>query len=476
MSAAARKLSITLLLAIFLLCVYRARTQSLTVDEAWVFQLFVSKKLVVMAQQYDACNHVLHTLLMKLLRGILGASELVLRLPSLLGAALYLTGLFRLTRLTLGPWEQLLALAVLTLHPLVLDLMIAARGYGLALGLLTWALYCAVSYHVRGFDPKWLRRAGVLAGLAIAANLTFLVPAAALGLILLLMAGPEGMWRVIDSYAGPAVVVSFLIVVIPLLPAERSNFYFGASTFLESVRSVAETAIKVPGRWPDAWLQGALPALSSIVIPALLALLSFASAVLLVRYIRVGKSGYKLAPFLLTAGTLAGSITLVVLLNQLTGTPYPRSRTGVYLIPLFLLSGFLAIRLLPPLRWPVYAGAALLTAMFMAQTDNRYFLEWSFDASTEELLRRMETDYGPRVVPNVPPKVGGSWVLKPSADYYRMRRNLPWITEVVTTNLESTPLDYYLLAFEDRALVDRLGLHVIYRDQLSGSVLARSTP
>src|SRR3954454_7998866 len=142
MSDVPRRLSIVLLTVVLALCVYRARTQSFTVDEAWVFNSFVNQDLAVMGHTYDACNHVLHTLLMKLSRHYLGTGELALRVPGLIGALLYAIAVYKLTRLVLGGWTQLLAVALLTFHPLVLDFMVAARGYGLGLGLFTLALYC----------------------------------------------------------------------------------------------------------------------------------------------------------------------------------------------------------------------------------------------------------------------------------------------------------------------------------------------
>src|SRR4051794_25452928 len=233
MSDVPRRLSIVLLTVVLALCVYRARTQSFTVDESWVFNSFVNQDLAVMGHTYDAVNHVLHTLLMKLSRQFLGTGELALRLPSIAGACLYAVAVYKLTRLVLGGWTQLLAVALLTLHPLVLDFMVAARGYGLAVALFTLALYCAIVYQVRGFPLKWLSFAGILAGLSISANLVMLVPAVGLGLMLLALAARNGLgslWTVIDRYGGPAVVTAFLILIVPLLPARPSDFYVGADS------------------------------------------------------------------------------------------------------------------------------------------------------------------------------------------------------------------------------------------------------
>src|SRR5512138_3470136 len=89
-----RKLSIGLLVAVFAICVYRAWTQSLAIDEAWAFKLFVNKNWATLITQYDACNHVLHTVLTKVFRQVFGISELDLRLASLAGCLIYLTAAY----------------------------------------------------------------------------------------------------------------------------------------------------------------------------------------------------------------------------------------------------------------------------------------------------------------------------------------------------------------------------------------------
>src|SRR4029453_17802419 len=90
---------------------------------------------------YNANNHVLFTLLAKVSIALLGVSELTLRLPTLLGAALYLTsGLVLCCRLAPSRLSAFLGMAAIDLNPFVLDFLVAARGYGLAMGLLMTAL------------------------------------------------------------------------------------------------------------------------------------------------------------------------------------------------------------------------------------------------------------------------------------------------------------------------------------------------
>ena len=68
--------------------VYRAATQSVTIDEAFTYNAFLAGPVDDLFTKYDANHHILNSLLAKLSISLLGLSELTLRLPSLLGGLL----------------------------------------------------------------------------------------------------------------------------------------------------------------------------------------------------------------------------------------------------------------------------------------------------------------------------------------------------------------------------------------------------
>src|SRR4051812_8289840 len=209
------RVSIWLLCAVFALCIYRAATQSFTIDESFTFLHYVDVKLGDALVDYSANNHVLQTLLMRVFRGVLGRSEIVLRIPTLIGTLLFLTATYRIAVASLGPRRILpLALLLMTLNPLVLDLLVAARGYALALGLSWWSFYLSwEALELKSPTRLWV--AGICAGLAITANLVFVIPLAMWGLLLLpLYTRRERFWQLIDSFAGPAIVIPFVLLLI----------------------------------------------------------------------------------------------------------------------------------------------------------------------------------------------------------------------------------------------------------------------
>jgi hypothetical protein len=383
---------------------------------------------------------------------------------------------FHLTRLLFRRWTQLLAAAALVLHPLLLDLMVAARGYGLALGFFTWALYFAIGYLTKGYDTRLLWRSGMFAGLAIASNLTLAFPAGALGVVLLALAGHDGSrsaWTVADNYGGPGIAIAFLVVVLPLLPATSGDFYFGSDNLFDTARSMVDGIAKTTGT-PIWWsIALAAPVFGYFVLPALTMILGAAAVRTIHKLMRAPRPDFRLAPFAIFGGTLVITICLLFAAHHLIGLQYPYFRSGVYLIPLFTLALLTGVRL-----WgaraerAAIASVALLIAVYLNQTDNRLFGAWRFDASTGAMLRRMQDDLS-RQTPQRPASLAISPVLSNTVRYYQIRRRIDWLAEPVNDQPEHAAADYFLLTSQDSGLIKRRGLRVIHEDNLSGAVLAR---
>jgi hypothetical protein len=202
-----------------------------------------------------------------------------MRLPALAGALLFLVSVWRLARYALGRgWLCLLAVAVAGLNPFVLDYLSAARGYSLALGFFFWGLFLLTRYLAEDYDPpvRLLFRAGVAMGLAVAANLVFLVPATAAGCAATALLVPRraGIWTLVDRFWGPALVLAFLFWVLPLAHAEASNFYYGARSLEQMVHSLAVPSLLHDervyrlgaGRWVNLAIRFVLPALAAVVV------------------------------------------------------------------------------------------------------------------------------------------------------------------------------------------------------------------
>src|SRR5438445_2959914 len=140
------------------LCAWRAGHQSIIHDEAFSFFRFIDGPWSSLWSPYQAANHVLYSFLAKLSVALFGLSELTLRLPSVLAGFFFTWGVFRVLESCESRLIRWIAYLAIGLHPLLMDFSTAARGYGLAVALLLWAVYASL--------PDIPVRCGVMCSLA----------------------------------------------------------------------------------------------------------------------------------------------------------------------------------------------------------------------------------------------------------------------------------------------------------------------
>ncbi len=430
-----RWIALSLLTLLLAANVYRAATQSLTIDEAYTYHLYLAKNLRAILTDYDANNHVLYTLLAKFSVGLFGKGEFAMRLPSVLGGLLYFFAVYKLCRFLFGDrWLFVVAVAALTLNPFLLDFLSVARGYGLGIALWTLGLWFLLT--------ERLERAGASFGLAVAANLTLLFPAA--GLIgVYWFRSIRTTWTVVDRLILPAIVSAFAILVVPISNMKPGSFYVGAESLWTGVQTVVTMSLRHH--------MTVLPAIQIWLLTALFPVMLMAVLLLL------RKPDEQLR---LLGGALLLTIALVIAGHYAAHLGYPELRTGLYLIPFFTLVYLLAIRKRPVLwRLPVW----LLIALYALQWNVSHYTEWKFDASTNKIARMIRE--------RQPRRVGASWELTESLNYYRERYRIAKMEPVARTGPDAD-YDCYVLLPSDYGLISKRRLKEIYRDELSEVVLA----
>ncbi len=477
-SAVWRIMALLLLTAVFGMNIYRATTQSITTDEAFTYERFVSKPFAGLLEPFDANNHVLNSLLARLSITMFGLSEWSLRLPSVMGGAIYLLAAYRLCFLLFGDtiWG-FLATALLTTDPFLLDHLSAARGYGLALGLLFFAAYAMIRIASGIQHPQYA--AGVCLGLAIAANLTSLFPAAAFIIALIAMSAAQGRLKMTSFWRElflPAALISLIFLVLPLSSAQRNNFYFGAARLADCVHFLAYLSF-LYGPIRLSWLSGlhhGLVLLSKCAGPFALALLFasvwFASRGLwtLHRDRSCGRSSSELNAcfFSLSFAVTAGLITAGHIFADI---PYPLMRTGLYLIPLTLMTSSCILyryRNLKPIRYSAGFFAALCLAAFLLQVNSSYYAEWRFDAGTKNIVKFIRS----RNTTQKHLVIHASWPLEPSLNFYRVLYGMNW--DRIDRSGPEKSGDFVVLIQDDQNVISRSHLQVVYRDGVSGTVVA----
>jgi hypothetical protein len=492
-----KALPLALLAFLFLVNVYRARTQSITCDEAFTYNQFLDGPASRMFTAYDANHHILHSFLCKLSVRLFGLSELALRAPSLLGGLLYFLALYRLSRYVFGAGGTfLLSVASLSLNPFILDLLSAARGYGLALAFWTWAVYCLVRYLSEFHDPgradpepALLIKAALSLGLSVAANLTFLFPAAALGVMLasiLLLDGARSGRRVslqrqrslvAHCFYLPGILTAFPIIALPISNAGMEHFYVGAQSLAETARSLAGVSLL---HHTDLWggarslriAAAAVSIIAKLAAPLVLAISTAVGLQIGCGWIRVRcfrKLGLGDQFLFLVAGTALLALAAAAALHHFWGVPYPITRTGLYWIVLFVFMLLGLARKISQLRIPIVIFLTLCVAWFAVEFNTNYYAEWRYDAGTRRIVRLLRDRQA--IAPDRKLRVGITWYLEPSMKFYRRLDALDWM-EVVDLRREQNALDYFVVVGDDLALLKTRGLVPLYTDRISQEVLA----
>ncbi len=121
---------------------------------------------------------------------------------------------------------QWATLVCLLFSPFVMDYLVAARGYSLALGFLMMALLA---------DPKTLAGCiltSTMLGLCFASNSSFALVRAAVGLLRIRQA------KSILAYVLPALVVTWVVALPSIMTFPRNELWYGSRTLLDAAVSV----------------------------------------------------------------------------------------------------------------------------------------------------------------------------------------------------------------------------------------------
>jgi hypothetical protein len=476
------------LLALYLIwlgawAVARSAGLAITHDEALTFLIHVPgswSEVLAHSRYIGSNNHLLVTVLVKLLLGMLPPTELVVRIPALLGLGLYVAACWSLLRAwTSGP-RVVLGLIVLTANPFLVDMFTVARGYGLGLGLLAAsaavaARACAVVVPSRRFTRE--AAAAALAGLAVLANLSLVFGVVALGALVAIAAvravaaagRVQAGWRLACAVAMPwglAAVMLRLVYSRPVL--DRIGYYVAdwggrRGFWADSVRSLVEATLY--GRAGT----------------ALVAAVTGGAAVMLAAGAAAG--GWCLWrrrvvwPVAL-ASAFAGLVWAgMALARAAGGVRWPVDRSAIVLVPallLVLVTGWeLASRSSSPGGRGLALGAGYLTAVVvvveLASANLTTTYLWPHDAATGRVMQSVAVLAGQ--APKESVRMLVSWPLEPAVNFYRVTRRIDGLAPVSRARPQPGADLYYLLD-EDGHVARELDLTVCREYHDAGTLLA----
>ena len=368
---------------------HRASVQSITIDEADTFRHWVNS---YEARHWEphSNNHVLNSTLMRLSVWLFGQSELAVRLPALLGGALYILAILRLCALlTAGHVLRCALFVCFVYNPLIMDYLVAARGYALALGFFAITLFLLARGILGGiWTLRDLALLSACVGLSICSNFSFayasgfLLLAAATLTALPLKRTPQSGLRIASACSLPALTALLVLAGSALTRFSRRELSFGADSLSAMWKEIAEASFMERNPYLinpllDDWFEA-----FGVYFPwilacfALLSLITFATS-----YRRPEARAHWALPAI-----LAAALSLTVLTHwlqfKLLKIPLPLERTSIFLLPLVtaLIGSIVAIVPFTHLARVVQAfGMALVFVTgfyFIGELRDGYFRQW----------------------------------------------------------------------------------------------------
>lgn len=424
-------------------------------------------------------NHYLNSLLSAVSFRLLPGADVSLRLPNLLSYPLFLVAT---ASLALRQPTGLLTVAVFLLlnaHAFAVEFFSLSRGYGLGLAFLAAGIALLVRAFERTERSAIPASLGVLClGLAALSNLSFLlslVACVASGAALVARrlasgrpaiepARPDTLSRVVPLLAS----VPFLLVLVPysMELSRKGLFYMGGRRGLWPDTVVSLLAV-LRGRESEAAPRA--PLLEAVILATIL----FLAAAVLIRP-RLRRPAL-LVPAVLLALT-AGATDLA---HRLLGAPLPVERAALPIQFLFLAASTAAAGDWISRRrrgWPAVSAGTVLASLlvglaFLRNANVTHTLTWRYDADNLKMLADLDRARRERAMLR-PVRLGISWRMEPSINYYRGRRGLDWLLPVTRNGLADHDPDFVFYAPTDADAARRLPLIPLADYPVSGNRLA----
>jgi hypothetical protein len=488
------RFALVLLTLLFVASVDRAKSLSISMDEAYTYLSFVAPPLSRILTTYSPNHHVLYSLLAKASVQVFGVSELSLRVPALLGCILCLGAILQVSRALFGTgWMMLLSICLVAMNPLIFDYMSQARGYGLALGFYLFGVLFSVQVLLLrhpGRNNSWLAGAGVLLGLSLAANIAFGIPVAALDLLFMAAAAwsfPGRCWKTGWWLFVPELAVFGAIAGSPIIHADTKEFIGGFTSIFQTLNNFAISCVihdwdgngvwtSQVNVWTSEWLYPAFRITFLIVLGTVVVLFAIRLWDRMVSDSGPGIERRANDLWLFVFGiSLVLAVMMLIVAHSVAGAPYPFARFVMYCWPLMAFTICLLIERLRVGRMPARILSALFLLFCLAMTiqsglqfDLDHFGWLEYSAGTRQVadfIRRRQTQSEHQV------NIVTSGSLYACLDYYRSAYSMrQWQLGVLS---DSPPAGDYLVidVFDARKGIPE-GYRQIWRDPLSKAVIA----
>lgn len=446
----------------------RAAVQSITIDEADTYNLFVSRRLYL---SYAANNHILNSTLMYGFTHWLGLSQFTARIPALIGAALYIAAVYRLCRLLVGKAEtggsrfvQLTVFVCLVFNPFIFDHLVAARGYGLALAFLLWALVYSAWWHLEGRGSLMGACAvsSLCAGLSVDANFSFaFVNLAAMTAILLCAwhQRPNQWIRLLAASVLPGAAATAMVSGYALSHLSPGELIYGARSLGDTFGSIVKSSL----------FQNRFVLLKPLVFP-----LVGATGLLWLSYLLFRGRATKIARCgLVAAAIFAATVVIHWVAFRKFGLLLPKDRTGLFFFPIGMAAAAVLASIPPPspvgryLRAGFVGSLAVMAVYFLLCLRLTYFKEWLWGSDVQKTYSVLACLNRTQQVT----RVASTWEYRASLNFYQLAQPTPIQTIDEQFDPQRTQV-YVVDMFHTPEALQGKDLKIFYRSPTTDLVLA----
>jgi hypothetical protein len=494
-----RYLACFIILTAFLYCSIRAYLLSITHDEALTYLIHTSGsfyEIFFHSLPMSSNNHLLNTVLIKILVNIFGLSAFVIRIPALIGCGLFLWGTFKILQLFLKEHLLLIGLCLLTFNPFMLDFFSLARGYSLAMGFLAFGIYFALKA-VSQYDSKdYIKNmaiTSIMLSLSVLSNLVFVIFYLSTMSIFTLMGLKHLTGLIKQKQPGNLIRKQFFkIIFLPIIPGALFLLTVYTLPALNLTRKKELYFGGTSGFWEDtvtslitATLYGKNYFNGNIIFAAkLLIVTTLAGTILIILYKLIKRSALKIEDnylFFITASLLLCS-TIIILMHALFDVKYVIERTALFFVPLWMIlllilwaqarriQKEIARRALNSL----FCFLTIIMAFHFFNTANiTHYHIWKYDASTKEMMDHIiELNEGNALYSNSI-RIGADWLFEPGINFYRAQHKLGWLAQTTRVSPDDN-FDYYYLFINpaNKELIERRNLKVIKKFDITQTFLA----
>ena len=438
-------LSISLLAFIYVLA--RAFLVGITFDESYSIGVLVSKPFIdVLNYNFAAANnHLINSILIKLIYLSGFDTTFALRLPNLLSMPVYL---FFAYRICCNYFDKRLGLCLFLLlvsNPFVLDFFGLARGYGLALSCTMASLYYLLEFN-KELKRKDSIKALILGSLAVLCNFAFLFFWLSLFVVIqgITFVKDKKIWlKVLQISLGIGATLGAIIYSpISKLRAAESLWYGGTqNSYSDTLNSLMNYSLA----------QATESATVTVVLNVfLLLLLALLALFFFTNFIK--KTKLPLAPLIFITLFL-GPLAINTFLHYTLDTKYLINRTAIFLLPISMLTIAFFVQYNCTRRAALFSRSMFYLLVFSSlvnfgrNANLQRTINWYYDAAVPEVLSYIN-ERGK--------KEGKIFILdstnlfSSSIQYYKWKKQYEHVVYIkdLTDNLDKSHADYFLFLTE----------------------------